>query len=108
MTVFLLLRTMRSVGKAITHRILLGHMQTMQQTLTGQMQGIAKDVSQLKTDVSVLKTDVSTLKTDISTLKRQVAFLQGGVDSIDKRLDAIEIEQLPKRVKRLEANAPSR
>ena len=74
------------INDDITPKVLLEHMQNMQRVLGGKI-----DQNRLE------------LKADIQRVERKVDILKVGVDNIDKRLDAIEIENLPKRVAVLEA-----
>ena len=70
----------------ITMQTLLQHMQGMEQRLMEKIEGIQIDMKNLEH-----KVDRGFAQTGIQ------------IDNIDKRLDAIEIEQLPKRVTKLEA-----
>ena len=47
-----------------------------------KLDGLADEVSTLKSDVSTLKSDVSTLKSDVSTLKSDVSTLKADVKAI--------------------------
>ena len=69
----------------ITLRTVIGHMQHMEQTLLRRINEFHGDV-----------------KGDIRVLQTQVGFLQEGVRNIDKRLDDIELQFLPGRIRRLE------
>ena len=69
----------------ITPAILLKHMQAMEQRLGGRIDGVKNDVQRLE------------IKSD-----RSHALLSNQIATIDQRLDAVEIEYLPKRVTRLE------
>ncbi len=70
----------------ITMQTLLQHMQGMERRLMEKIEGIQIDMKNLEH-----KVDRGFAQTGIQ------------IDNIDKRLDAIEIEQLPKRVAKLEA-----
>jgi hypothetical protein len=70
----------------ITMHMLLEHQQAMKIELLQQMRDMRKEL-------------VSELRTDMRNMERR---LTRQIDGIDKRLDAIEIEELPKRVSRIE------
>jgi predicted nucleic acid-binding Zn-ribbon protein len=75
----------------ITLQTVLEHMQNMQQTLSGQIREIRETMA-TKTDLQHLEVKVD----------RNHASLTQQIDALDQRLDAIEIENLPKRVTKLE------
>ena len=87
---------MSSKPQRITIGVILDHMRHMEDRLIGKMQHL------LNAELVGVKNDISILKTTLGSVERQLGVLQGGVDMIDKRLDDIEIEFLPKRVARLE------
>ncbi len=66
----------------ITIGTLLQHMQAMEQRLTEKIETVARGLRQ--------------------EIRQVEANLTRQLDAIDKRLHAIEIEELPRRVKRLE------
>lgn len=83
----------------ITPRVLLDHMQAMQRSLerkigdlSGRMDGLSERMDRGFAEV----------KGEIRRLDRKIDVLTAGVDQIDARLDAIEIEKLPQRVRALE------
>ncbi len=73
----------------ITMHMLLEHQQAMKIELLQQMRDMRKEL-------------VNELRTDMRNMERR---LTRQIDGIDKRLDAVEIEHLPYRVKRLEMQA---
>lgn len=75
----------------ITLATVLEHMQNMQRVLTEQMQSIQKTMA-TKDDLQALNTKVD----------RHYRNFMGQLDAVDDRLGTLEIEQLPKRVTRLE------
>ena len=77
--------------KDITPKILLEHMQGMQQEL---LAGQAKLETKLTKRIDGVETK---LTERIDTLETN---LGGQIEAIDKRLDAVELEFLPKRVRR--------
>ena len=72
----------------ITLQIVLEHMQNMQRVLMSEIGAVRTDLQRLERRVDRMETN-----------------LTNQIDAIDKRLDAIEIENLPKRVRVLEAAA---
>ncbi len=83
----------------ITPAILLQHILAMRGDLTGQIQSVEKNLSARLTKV---ETRLEHVETRLTTVEHKVDILTVGVDAIDQRLDTIEIEKLPKRVKVLE------
>ncbi len=79
----------------ITPKILLEHMQAMQASLSGKIDALAEGMGMRITKV----------EDGIQRLERKIDTLTIGVDAIDARLDAIEIERLPQRVSVLEAKS---
>ena len=73
----------------ITLKTILDHMQNMQRVLMAEIQGVEKRLT-IRIDRMEARID----KMDVN--------LTAQIDAIDKRLDAIEIEKLPDRVKKLE------
>lgn len=69
----------------ITLEMIMNRLQTMHSTLQGSIDDVTNGVSSLSNRIDVLETN----------LTRQI-------DAIDARLDAIEIESLPRRVTALE------
>ena len=80
--------------KDITTADLLGHMQGMEQRLTEKIDA--------KADASELEAVEQRLTKRMDSLEKDVAVIKEGVENIDRRLDAIELEELPKRVGRIE------
>ncbi|MDB4979116.1 MAG: hypothetical protein JWM56_1302 [Candidatus Peribacteria bacterium] len=83
----------------ITPKILLQHMQAMQAALIDRMNVMH---GSLQKDIVAVQGEVHILRTEHQRLERKIDTLTLGVDSIDARLDTIEIEKLPQRVKALE------
>lgn len=71
--------------QAITPGMLMEHMRRMESVLVEKMDRIERKVD-----------------TNHAELTRKFDTLTTGVDSIDRRLDAIEIEKLPARLKAME------
>lgn len=72
----------------ITLKIILEHIVAMEQRLSGQIHEVRGEVGEVKTQLASVERN----------LLRQI-------DGIDKRLDDIEIEKLPERVRVLESRA---
>ncbi|HAI98501.1 TPA: hypothetical protein DCL30_03070 [Candidatus Peribacteria bacterium] len=85
--------------RAITLGTVLEHMQHMQRVLMEAIGALDKRVGRLETKMDGLETRMIRLETRVD---RMEVNLTDQIDAIDKRLDAIEIETLPKRVKKLE------
>jgi hypothetical protein len=80
----------------ITLKDVISHMQGMELRLTKRIDdGDAK----LAKRIDSVEVGLSGLSRQIDRVERN---LTGQIDAIDQRLDAIEIESLPKRVKKLE------
>ncbi len=87
----------------ITLKMILEHMQAMRSDLLQRIDDLGKTLS-IRIDGLQGQIDGNqrSLQAQINGLERQIATLQVGVENIDKRLDEIKIEELPKRVRALE------
>lgn len=80
----------------ITLRVILQHMQAMEHRL---MSTLGSRIDSLDTRLSG---KIESLATRMDRMERKMDNHTLQLDAIDKRLDAVEIEDLPKRVRRLE------
>ena len=80
----------------ITLKVLLDHIQGMRHDLTQRMDNLENSLSNR---IDGLEKRMDGMEQRMEIRFDQLVFQIG---AIDKRLDAIEIEELPKRVKRLE------
>jgi hypothetical protein len=71
---------------SITPAVLLGHMQGMERRLRSEIGGVRSDL---------VKTEVR-LNTRIDRVERDIAWIKVSVGNIDKRLDTIEVVQVPR------------
>ena len=79
-------------SKRITLRLLLEHMQNGQR-------GQREDMKSLRYDVSLFKTEFRSLKEHLYAFESRITIQ---IENIGKRLDDIELEFLPRRVRKLE------
>ncbi len=82
----------------ITPAILLQHMQKMHGEVLIRLDRVEQDLV-------IVKTDLGVVREDVRFLKGKANVLATGLENIDARLDAIELEFLPKRVAKLEEEA---
>ncbi len=88
----------------ITPKLLLDHMQTMQATFVSQIAVLSGRIDGIHSSLrQQIEGNHAEMKGEIARLERKIDTLTLGVDSIDARLDAIEIEKLPHRVAVLES-----
>ncbi len=73
----------------ITARMLLEHLRQMEQRLTASIQGVQADVRAVE---AKLTRRIDRLETNLATQ----------LDAIDRRVDGLEMEHLPRRVAGLE------
>jgi hypothetical protein len=76
----------------ITLKTILDHMQNMQRTLLNEIAKLGSRVGGVEIRMDRLETRIDRMETNLTAQ----------IDGIDKRLDAIEIETLPQRVKAIE------
>ena len=84
-------------GQDITGRVLLEHMQAMQRVLREELEHVRGELAVLRTS---LTGEMREIKDALRLLEARLTIQ---IDTIDKRLDAVEIESLPRRVAALEA-----
>ena len=77
----------------ITLKTVLDHMTAMEQRLSGRFNGVDARLSAIEGRLGGIE----------QKLSHAEAKLSWQIDAIDKRLDGIEIEKLPKRIARLES-----
>ena len=77
----------------ITMLTILRHMQGMEERLTTRIVKVEQDVGGLKIEVGGLKTEVGGLRTE---MVRGFATLSLQIDNLDKRLDDLEVNEMPK------------
>jgi hypothetical protein len=70
----------------ITPAVLLDHMRGMENRLK----------TELKREIGSVRTDLSHLTTRIDRVERDITWIKVSVDNIDKRLDTIEVVQVPR------------
>lgn len=80
----------------ITLNIVLEHLSSMEQRLSGKINEVNDRVTGVHTGLS---TSISNLGTQMHAMEQR---LLRQIDAIDERLDDIEIETLPQRVAQLE------
>lgn len=84
----------------ITLRTVLEHMTAMEQRLAGRLGGVELRLGAVETRISGVESRLGSVERRIDALD---ASLSRQIDGIDKRLDEVEIERLPKRLAVVEA-----
>jgi len=92
-----ILASMAKDDRDITGKVLLEHMQAMQRVLKEELESVRDELAVLRTSLTGEMREVK------DVLRMLEARLTIQIDAIDKRLDAVEIESLPRRVAALEA-----
>ncbi|MBU0766404.1 hypothetical protein KKF55_01290 [Patescibacteria group bacterium] len=97
---------MQKKDEDITPAVLLDHIQYMQRTLTVEIkknrEEIKKNSEEIKKNREGISKNSVSIQNNGERIDRLRVNLTGQLDGIDKRLDEIEIEQIPKRIKVLE------
>lgn len=84
----------------ITLKTVLEHMTAMEQRLAGRLGGVESRLGAVETRINGVETRLGGVERRIESLD---ASLSRQIDGIDKRLDEVEIERLPKRMAVVEA-----
>jgi hypothetical protein len=83
----------------ITSAVLLDHMRGMENRLAGRIDALESDVGGIRSDMKNFEKKVDG---KFEVVNRKLEIMNIGIDNIDKRLDAVEIENLPRRVTKIE------
>ena len=102
-------RTIPTMADEITLKTVLDHIAAMEQRLSGRFGGVESNLSGVEKSIVELSGRVEGVEGRLARVEKKLQLVEVNlsrqIDGIDRRLDEIEIEQLPKRVTALEAAA---